>query len=406
METKTVKHLLVALATAASLVHAGDVLAQKKYDTGATDTEIKLGQNMPYSGPASAYGSLGRTQVAFFKMINEQGGINGRKVNLISLDDGYSPPKTIEAIRRLVENDEVLALFGTLGTPTNSAIHRYANQKKMPHLFVSSGAGKWNDPKNFPYTVGFQPNYVAEGKVFAAHIIATHPGAKIAILWQNDDFGKDYLIGVKQGLGDKASMLVADASFEVTDPTVDSQILTLRSSGADVLVNAGSPKPAAQAIKKTAAIGWKPTQYITNVSATVGSVLKPAGLEASTGLITTQFMKDPSDSQWDNDAEINTYKAFMKKYYPEGDINDQLNLLAYSSANAMTYVLKQAGDNLTRENLMKIATNLKDVRMPGTLPGLLLNTSPTNHGPLSMLRMTRFDGKQWLGFGEPISAGK
>ena len=397
------KHLLAALAAVASLVHAGHALAQKKYDPGASDTEIKLGQNQPYSGPASAYGSLGRTQVGFFKMLNEQGGVNGRKVTLISLDDGYSPPKTIEVVRRLVESDEVLALFATLGTPTNSAIHRYVNQKKVPHLFVSSGAGKWNDPKNFPYTVGFQPNYVAEGKVFAAHIMATKPNAKIAILYQNDDFGKDYLIGIRQGLGDKASMLVAEASFEVTDPTVDSQVLTLKGSGADVLINAASPKFAAQAIKKAADSGWKVTQYITNVSATIGSVLRPAGLEASTGLITTQFMKDPGDKQWDSDADMVAYKAFMKKYYPEGDVNDQLNLLAYSSANAMTYVLRQAGDNLTRENLMKIATNLKDVRMPGTLPGLLLNTSATNHGPLSTLRMARFDGKQWVGFGEPIT---
>ena len=401
------KKLLVGLASVASLLCAGQALAQKKYDTGATDTEIKLGQTMPYSGPASAYGSLGRTQVGFFKMINDQGGINGRKVNLISLDDGYSPPKTIEQVRRLVENDEVLALFSTLGTPTNSAIHKYVNQKKMPHLFVSTGAGKWNDPKNFPWTTGFQPNYPAEGRVFAAHILATKPNAKIAVLWQNDDFGKDYLNGLRQGLGDKAkTMIVADASFEVTDPTVDSQILTLKASGADVFVNAASPKFAAQAIKRVGETGWKVTHYVTNVSATVGSVLKPAGLDHSTGLITTQYMKDPGDKQWDTDPEMVAYKAFMKKYYPDGDPNDQLNLAAYASANAMAYVIRQAGDNLTRDNLIRIAGNLKDVKVPGTLPGLLLNTSPTNHGPLSTLQLARFNGTQWVSFGEPLSAGK
>ena len=399
------KRLLVALAATASLMHAGASLAQKKYDPGATDTEIKLGQTIPYSGPASAYGSLGRTQVGYFKMVNDQGGINGRKVNLISLDDGYSPPKTIEAVRRLVESEEVLALFGTLGTPTNSAIHRYVNQKKVPHLFVSTGAGKWNDPKNFPWTTGFQPNYPAEGNVFAAHILATKPNAKIAILYQNDDFGKDYLIGLRQGLGDKAkTMIVAEASFEVTDPTVDSQILTLRASGADVFINAASPKFAAQAIRKAGEIGWKPVQYLTNVSATVGTVLKPAGLDHSTGLLTTQFSKDPSDKQWENDPEIVAYREFMKKYYPDGDPNDQLNLLAYGSGHAMAYVLKQAGDNLTRENLIKIAGNLKDVRVPGLLPGLTLNTSPTNHGPLSTLKMARFDGAKWVPFGDLITA--
>lgn len=401
------KTLLVALLSAASLLHGAQALAQKKYDSGASDTEVKLGQTMPYSGPASAYASLGKTQTGFFRMVNEQGGVNGRKVNLISLDDGYSPPKTIEQTRRLVESDEVLALFSPLGTPTNSAIHKYVNQKKVPHLFVSTGAGKWNDPKNFPWTFGFQPNYPAEGKVFAAHILSTRPNAKIAILWQNDDFGKDYLNGLREGLGDKAaSMLVASASYEVTDPTVDSQILTLRASGADVFVNAASPKFAAQAIKKIGEIGWKPVHYVTNVSATVGSVLKPAGLDHSTGLITTQYMKDPGDKQWENDPEMVAYKAFMKKYYTDGDPNDQLNLAAYASAHAMLHVLKTAGDTLTRENLVKIAANLKDVKVPGTLPGLLLNTSPTNHGPLATLQMARFSGSQWVSFGQPISAGK
>ena len=401
------RRMFVCAALLSALAAHLPAQAQKKYDPGASDTEIRIGQTMPYSGPASAYASLGRTHVAFFRMINEKGGVNGRKVSLVSVDDGYLPPKTIEQTRKLVESEEVLAIFSALGTPTNSAIHKYLNQKKIPHLFVSSGASKWNDPKNFPWTTGFQPDYAAEGRVFAAHILATKPDAKIAILWQNDDFGKDYVNGMRAGLGEKAkTTIVADASYEITDPTVDSQMLTLRSSGADVFLNAASPKFAAQAIKRSGEIGWKPVHYLANVSATVGTVLKPAGLDNATGLITTQYMKDPSDKQWENDPEMIGYRDFMKRYYPEGDANDQLNLAAYATATAMVHLLRQAGDQLTRANLMKIATTLENVRVPGTLPGLLLNTSATNHGPLSTLQLARFNGTQWAPFGAPISAAK
>ncbi len=401
------KRLLTTLAASVSLALAGSALAQKKYDTGASDTEIRIGQTMPYSGPASAYGSLGRTQVAYFKMLNDNGGINGRKINIISLDDGYSPAKTLESTRRLVEQEEVLLITGSVGTPTNSAIHGYLNQKKVPHLFINTGAGKWNDPKNFPWTMGWAPTYPLEGRVFAEHILRTKPNAKIGILFQNDDFGKDYVRGLRERLGDKAkAMIVAEISYEVTDATVDTQVLSLKASGADVLINAASPKFAAQAIRRVAESGWKPIQYITTVSTTIGSVLQPAGLDRATGLITTQYMKDPTDKQWDADPAIVNYKAFMRKYYPNGDIGDPLNLQAYAAAQTMAHVLRQAGDNLTRENLLKIAANLKDLKVDGPLPGLLISTQPNDYGPLSTVVMSRFDGQKWVNFGEPISGNR
>ncbi|MEI8304605.1 MAG: ABC transporter substrate-binding protein [Burkholderiales bacterium] len=399
--------LLTTLVASAGLALAGTALAQKKYDTGASDTEIRIGQTMPYSGPASAYGSLGRTQVAYFKMVNDNGGINGRKINIISLDDGYSPAKTLESTRRLVEQEEVLLITGSVGTPTNSAIHGYLNQKKVPHLFINTGAGKWNDPKNFPWTMGWAPTYPLEGRVFAEHILRSKPNAKIGILFQNDDFGKDYVRGLRERLGDKAkSMIVAEISYEVTDATVDTQVLSLKASGADVLINAASPKFAAQAIRRVAESGWKPVQYITTVSTTIGSVLQPAGLDRSTGLITTQYMKDPTDKQWDADPAIVNYKAFMRKYYPNGDIGDPLNLQAYAAAQTMAHVLRQAGDNLTRENLLKIAANLKDLKVDGPLPGLLISTEPNDYGPLSTVVLSRFDGQKWVNFGEPISGNR
>ena len=401
------KRLLTTLAASVSLALAGSALAQKKYDTGASDTEIRIGQTMPYSGPASAYGSLGRTQVAYFKMLNDNGGINGRKINIISLDDGYSPAKTLESTRRLVEQEEVLLITGSVGTPTNSAIHGYLNQKKVPHLFINTGAGKWNDPKNFPWTMGWAPTYPLEGRVFAEHILRTKPNAKIGILFQNDDFGKDYVRGLRERLGDKAkAMIVAEISYEVTDATVDTQVLSLKASGADVLINAASPKFAAQAIRRVAESGWKPIQYITTVSTTIGSVLQPAGLDRATGLITTQYMKDPTDKQWDADPALVNYKAFMRKYYPNGDIGDPLNLQAYAAAQTMAHVLRQAGDNLTRENLLKIAANLKDLKVDGPLPGLLISTQPNDYGPLSTVVMSRFDGQKWVNFGEPISGNR
>jgi ABC-type branched-subunit amino acid transport system substrate-binding protein len=398
---------ILALAAAGILAITAPAYAQKKYDSGASDTEIKLGQTMPYSGPASAYGSLGRTMVAYFRMINDQGGINGRRINLISLDDGYSPAKTLEATRRLVEQDEVLLITGSVGTPTNSAIHTYMNQKKVPHIFINTGAGKWNDPKNFPWTMGWAPTYPLEGRVFVEHILRTKPNAKIGILFQNDDFGKDYVRGVRERLGDKGkSMIVAEVSYEVTDPTVDTQVLTLKASGADVLINAASPKFAAQAIRRVAESGWKPVQYITTVSTTIGSVLQPAGLDRSTGLITTQYMKDPTDKQWDADPAIVNYKAFMRKYCTNCDVADPLNLQAYAVAQTMAHVLRTAGDNLTRENILRIASNLKDVKVDGPLPGLLLSTQPSDYGPLSTVVMSRFDGQKWVNFGEPISGNK
>jgi len=378
--------------------------AQKKYDIGASDTEIKIGQTMPYSGPASAYGVIGKVQAAFFKQLNEQGGVNGRKINFISLDDGYSPPKTVEMVRRLVEQDEVLLLMGTLGTPPNSAIHKYVNTKKVPHMFLATGASKWNDPQNFPWTIGFNPNYNSEGKLYGQHILATKPNAKIAVLVQNDDYGKDYFNGFKDGLGAKAaSMIVAQASYEVTDPTIDSQIVTLKGSGADTFFNITTPKFAAQAIRKIDDVGWKPTHYLNQVSASVGSVLKPAGLDKSVGLISMLYIKDGSDAKWDNDPTMKDFKALLKKYTPEVSPDDGNATFAYATAEMMVHVLKQAGDNLTRENLMKQAANIKDFQVPMVLPGVLANTTPTDFALFQTMQLVKFDGKNWVDFGKPVA---
>ena len=392
--------LALCLALAAS-----QALAQKKYDPGASDKEIKIGQTMPYSGPASAYGTIGKVEAAYFRKINDEGGINGRKVNFISLDDGYSPPKTVEMVRRLVEQDEVLLLFNTLGTPSNTAIHKYMNAKKVPQLFVATGATKWNDPKGNPWTMGWQPNYQTETTIYAKHILATRPNAKIAVLYQNDDYGKDYLKGLEDGLGDKAkTMIVARASYETSDPTVDSQIVQLQASGADVFVNITTPKFAAQAIRKAYDIGWKPVQYLNNVSLSVGSVLTPAGLEKSVGLITAQYGKDPTDPQWANDPGMNEWRAFMAKYYPEGDTKDASNVYGYGAARTLVQVLKQCGDNLTRENVMKQAGSLKDFDPGTSLPGIKINTSASDFAPIQAVQLARFDGKTWVLFGQVISA--
>ena len=381
---------------------ATGVFAQKKYDPGATDAEIKIGQTMPYSGPASAYGTIGRIEAAYFKKVNDEGGINGRKLNLITLDDGYSPPKTVEMTRRLVEQDEVLFIFQPLGTAANSAIHKYLNTKKVPQLFVASGATKWADPKNFPWTIGWNPSYQTEGHIYAKDILTRHPNAKIAVLYQNDDYGKDLLKGLKDGLGDKAKMIVAEASYEVTDPTVDSQIVALKGSGADVFVNITTPKFAALAIRKVYDVGWKPEHYLNNVSLSVGSVLTPAGLDKSVGLITVAYLKDATDKAWANDPGMLDYLAFLKKYYPDGNAADSSNVYGYSAAQALMQVLKQCGDNLTRENIMKQAANLKDLQLPLALPGVKINTSPTDFHTFKQLRLQRFDGKQWVVFGELI----
>ena len=399
------KHLFTAAALTVGMALATtSAWAQKKYDPGASDTEIKIGQTMPYSGPASAYGTIGKAEAAYFKKINEEGGINGRKINFISLDDGYAPPKTVEMVRRLVEQDEVLLLFGTLGTPSNTAIQKYMNAKKVPQLFVASGATKWNDPKNNPWTMGWQPNYQTEAVIYAKHILKNTPNAKIGVLYQNDDFGKDYLKGFKEGLGDKARQIVAEASYEVTDPTVDSQIVQLQGSGADVFFNISTPKFAAQAIRKAYDIGWKPVQYLTNVSLSVGAVLVPAGLEKSAGVISSNYGKDNTDPQWDNDPGMNEWRAFMKKYYPDGDLKDNSNVYGYSVARTLVQALKQCGDNLTRENVMRQAANLKDFDTGVGLPGIRINTSATDFAPIQAVQLMKFDGKTWVRFGEVMDS--
>jgi branched-chain amino acid transport system substrate-binding protein len=378
--------------------------AQKKYDPGASDTVIKIGQTMPYSGPASAYGTIGKVEAAYFKKVNDEGGIGGRKIEFISLDDGYSPPKAVEMVRRLVEQDEVLLVFQPLGTAVNTAIQKYMQAKKVPQLFVATGATKWNDPKGNPWTMGWQPNYQTETTIYAKHILKEKPNAKIAVLYQNDDYGKDYLKGLEDGLGDKAkTMIVAKASYEVADPTVDSQIVQLQASGADVFVNITTPKFAAQAIRKAYDIGWKPVQYLNNVSLSVGSVLTPAGLEKSVGLITAQYGKDPTDAQWASDPGMNEWRAFMAKYYPEGDLKDASNVYGYGAARTLVQVFKQCGDNLTRENLMKQAANLKDFDTGTLLPGIKINTGPTDFAPIEAVQLSRFDGKSWVLFGEVIT---
>jgi branched-chain amino acid transport system substrate-binding protein len=392
-----------ALALAATLSTAAT--AQKKYDAGATDTEIKIGNIMPYSGPASAYGIIGRTEAAYFKKINDEGGINGRKINFISYDDAYSPPKTVEQARKLVESDEALLIFNSLGTPSNSAIQKYMNSKKVPQLFVATGATKWNDPKNFPWTMGWQPNYQSETQVYAKYLLKNKPDAKIAVLFQNDDYGKDYLKGLKDGLGAKAaSMIVAEESYETSEPSIDNHIVKLKATGADVFVNITTPKFAAQAIKKNAELGWKPLHFLNNVSASVGSVIKPAGYENAQDIISASYSKDPTDKQWDNDPGMKEFYAFMAKYFPEGNKLDGLTVVGYGAAQTLVQVLKQCGDDLTRENVMKQAANLKDFRTEALLPGIKINTSPTDYAPISAFQLMKFKGEQWELFGDVISA--
>jgi branched-chain amino acid transport system substrate-binding protein len=394
--------LLPLAALVAAALASSPALAQKKYDPGASDTEIRIGNTNPYSGPASAYGTIGKTIGAYFKMVNDQGGVNGRKVVWMSYDDGYSPPKTVEMARKLVEQDQVLFLFQTLGTPCNTAIHKYMNMKKVPQLHVATGATKWDDPKNFPWTMGWQPNYQTEGRIYAQYILKEKPNAKIAILYQNDDYGKDYLKGMKDGLGAKASMIVKEVSYEVTDPTVDSQMVQLQASGADTFFNITTPKFAAQAIRKAYDLGWKPLHFLNNVSASVGSVLTPAGLEKSVGLISTQYIKDPLDAQWANDPAVLGWKTFMGKYYPDGDLKDASNIYGYTVASTLHQVLKQAGDNLTHENIMKQAASMNKFRVETMLPGISINTSQDDFAPIQAVQLIKFDGKQWVRFGEVL----
>jgi branched-chain amino acid transport system substrate-binding protein len=396
---------IFSAAFAVLAASSSGALAQKKYDTGATDTEIKIGNIMPYSGPASAYGVIGKTEAAYFKKINDAGGINGRKINFISYDDGYSPPKTVEQARKLVESDEVLFIFNSLGTPPNSAIHKYMNSKKVPQLFVATGATKWNDPKDFPWTMGWQPNYQSETQIYAKYILKNNPNAKIAVLFQNDDYGKDYLKGLKDGLGAKAaSMIVAEESFETSEPSVDNHIVKLKSTNADIFVNISTPKFAAQAIKKMAEIQWKPLHFLNNVSASVGSVIKPAGYENSQDIISAAYLKDPSDKQWDNDAGMKEFYAFLAKDFPEGDRLDGSVVVGYGVSQTLVKVLQMCGDNLTRENVMKQAASLKDFRTEVLLPGIKINTGPTDFAPISSLQLMKFKGEKWELFGDVINA--
>ena len=394
---------MLHLVTATALTLALSVTAasaQKKYDPGASDTEIKVGQTMPFSGPASAYSSIGKTQAAYFKMINDQGGINGRKINLIQYDDAYSPPKAVEQIRKLVESDEVLLTFQIIGTPVNAAVQKYLNSKKVPQLFAATGASRFTDPKNFPWTMGFNPNYFVEGRIYGQYILKEHPNAKIGVLYQNDDLGKDYLNGIKAGLGDKAAkMIVTEASYEVSDPTVDSQILKIKDAGADLFFSATTPKQAAQAIKKIAEMGWHPIQIVDINATSVGAVLKPAGLDAAKGLISVNYGKEPLDPTWKDDPGLKKYFDFMAKYYPDGDKDSNFNTYGYSTAQLLVHVLKQCGDDLTRENVMKQAASLKDVVSDTALPGIKANTSPTDYRVNKQLQMMKFNGERWELFG-------
>ena len=400
------RQLLIALGLGGTaLLIPGKARAEKKYDVGASDTEIKIGNTNPYSGPASSYGTAGKCDAAFFRMINAQGGINGRKINFISYDDGYSPPKTVEQVRKLVESDQVLFLFNTAGTPTNTAIHKYMNQKKVPHLLLATGATKWGDPEHFPWTIGFQPTYQSETRIYASYILEKHPNAKIGILYQNDDYGKDYVKGLKDGLGTKAqSMIVMETTYETTDPTVDSQIVNLKSSGADVFLNVTIAKYAAQAIRKAGEIGWKPVHFLNNVATTISGAMKPAGFENCQGILSTFWIKDPTDPTWKDDAGYKEWVAYMDKYYPEGDKTDNVNAYAYTVAQTLMQVLKQCSDELTRENVMKQVRNIHDLELPMLLPGIKVNTGPNDPYPIKQMQMARFEGERWVLFGPVIAA--
>jgi ABC-type branched-subunit amino acid transport system substrate-binding protein len=395
-------HLVAASAVALAL-SASSAFAQKKYDSGASDTEIKVGQTAPFSGPASAYATIAKAQAAYIKMVNEQGGVNGRKVNLIQYDDAYSPPKTVEQVRKLVESDEVLLTFSMVGTPGNSAVQKYLNTKKVPQLFAATGASKFTDPKNFPWTMAYNPSYLSESRIYARYILANHPNAKIGILYQNDDSGRDYVTGLKAGLGDKAAtMIVAETSYETSDPTVDSQIVKLKTVGVDLVFDASTPKFVAQAIKKIADLGWKPVHIISINSVSVGAVLQPAGLENSKGVISTIYGKDPTDPTWRDDSGMKNYLAFMAKYYPEGDKDSLFNTYGYSTAQLLIEVLKRCGDDLTRDNVMKQATSLKGVKLDMSLPGIANSTSPTDYRVNKQLQMMKFNGERWESFGPVI----
>jgi ABC-type branched-subunit amino acid transport system substrate-binding protein len=395
----------LALAALLAITVASSAHAQRKYDPGATDSEIKIGNIMPYSGPASSYATIGKTEAAYFNKLNSEGGINGRKINFISYDDGYSPPKAVEQARKLVESDEVLLIFNPLGTPSNSAIQKYMNAKKVPQLFVSTGAAKWNDPKNFPWTMGWQPNYQTEARIYAAYILKTYPGKTVGVLYQNDDFGKDYVTGLREGLGDQASKLILiESSYETTSPTVDSQVVQIKGANPDIFINIATPKFAAQAIKKIAELDWHPIHFLTNVSASIGGVMKPAGYENDQGILSTAYLKDPKDPEWQKDPAMVEWRAFMTKWYPEGDQDDASTVFAYGVAKGLEQVLRQCGDDLTRENVMKQAANL-NFEIGIYLPGTHIKTSPTDFAPIEQLQMERFKGEAWDRFG-PLMSGE
>jgi ABC-type branched-subunit amino acid transport system substrate-binding protein len=398
-----IRNIFAWAAIGALCIAASAVRAEKKYDPGASDTEIKIGNIMPYSGPASSYSVIGKTEAAYFNKINDEGGINGRKINFISYDDAYSPPKTIEQARKLVESDEVLLIFQSLGTPSNSAIQKYMNSKKVPQLFVATGATKWGDPRNFPWTMGWQPNYQSEGRIYAKYILDHFPDAKIAVFWQNDDAGRDQVKGLRDGLGDRANMVIADKSYEVSDPNIDSQIVALHDSGADTFFSWAAPKGSAQAIRKVGELGWKPRFFLANVSASVAGVLKPAGLQNAKDIISTAYLKDPTDPAWKDDPGVKTWQAFMDQYYPNGDKLDLNNVYGYAAAQTMVQVLKQCGDDLTRENIMKQAANLKNFSSDVMLPGIKINTSPDDFFPIEQMQLMKFDGAAWHLFGDVIT---
>jgi branched-chain amino acid transport system substrate-binding protein len=392
------------LSAIALVLGAGLALAAGEYGPGASDTEIKIGNTDPYSGPASAYGVIGKSIGAYFAMVNDQGGINGRKINFISRDDGYSPPKALEQVRQLVEQEQVTFLFQTLGTPSNSAIQGYLNDNKVPQLFVATGADKWNDPKDHPWTMGWQPSYRIEARIYARYVLKNIPNAKIAILYQNDDFGKDYVTGLREGLGANADkMIVATQSYETTDPTVDSQVVSLQGSGADVMVTAATPKFAAQAIRKIADLGWKPTHFLSNVSVSVKAVMQPAGPEKGVGIITAAYLKEPTDPQWQNEPEYKEWLAWMQKYNTSANVADANAVYGYTVTQTMVDVLKAAGNNLTRENIMKQAASIHDEKLPMLLPGIVVSTSATDFAPIKQMQLAKFDGTTWKLFGEVIS---
>jgi len=398
------RRYILAAAPATLALAALPARAAKQYGPGVTDTEIKIGNTCFYSGPASSYGTIGKAETAYFKMLNDEGGVNGRKIVFLSYDDAYSPPKTVEQTRKLVEQDGVLLMLNPLGTPTNTAIQHYLNQKKVPQLFAATGATKWDDPKHFPWTIGWQPNYQMEGRAYAAYTLEHKPDGKVGVLYQNDDFGKDYLKGVKDGLGDKAkSMIVVEASYETTDPTIDSQIIGMKAAGVDVFVNTAIPKFAAQAIRKAVELEWKPLHILSGVGNSVAATLKPAGLQNAKDIISDFYLKDPTDPQWKDDEGYKDWVAFMDKYYPEGDKSDLGNVVGPAFAQTFVQVLKQCGDDLTRENIMKEAANLHGFRVPMLLPGITINTSPTDFAPIKQIQMARFDGERWQLFGPLIN---